>query len=185
MAELMRVLEIHRRDAADAFDVDVGRQDLFAESQRGQDGELGAGVETVDVGARVGFGIAERCASASTVSSESPRFSISVRMKLLVPFRMPESDATRSPEMPSRSTAWMGMPPATLASMARLIPARMARSQISGPPSRHQFLVCRDDRFFLRDGGVDDFEPPPRSRRPVRRRYPHRDARPLPASPPS
>ena len=37
--------------------------------------------------------------------------------------------------MPSRNTAWMGMPPATLASMATLTPAWMARSQRSGPHS--------------------------------------------------
>ena len=35
--------------------------------------------------------------------------------------------------MPSRSTAWIGIPPATLASIARLILALIARSQISAP----------------------------------------------------
>ncbi len=41
----------------------------------------------------------------------------------------------RSPEIPSRRTAWIGMPPATLASIARLILALIARSQISAPHS--------------------------------------------------
>ena len=39
----------------------------------------------------------------------------------------------RSPEMPSRRTAWIGMPPATLASIARLMPEAMARSHNSAP----------------------------------------------------
>src|SRR5260370_536461 len=48
--------------------------------------------------------------------------------------------------MPSRSTAWKGMPPATLASMARLMPARMARSQISGPHRAiHSLLAVTTD----------------------------------------
>ena len=49
---------------------------------------------------------------------------------------------TRSPEMPSRSTAWIGMPPATLASMATLMPARIARSQISGPHAAISSLLA-------------------------------------------
>ena len=56
----------------------------------------------------------------------------------------------RSPEMPSRSTAWIGMPPQTLASMARLMPARMARSQISGPLAAiSSLLAVTSDLWFL------------------------------------
>ena len=48
------------------------------------------------------------------------------------------------------------MPPATLASMARLVPASMARSQISGAAQGHQFLIGGDHGFAGGDGGVDD-----------------------------
>ena len=69
-------------------------------------------------------------------------------MKLLVPLRIPEMTTTRSPEMPSRNTAWIGMPPATLASIARLMPARMARSQISGPHSAINSLLAVTTDFL-------------------------------------
>ena len=59
VAELVRVLEVEGREAADAFGVDVGWRDLFAKSEGGQKGAFGAGVEAVEVGAGVGFGIAE------------------------------------------------------------------------------------------------------------------------------
>src|SRR5579875_3903138 len=55
----MGVLEIDRHDAADAFGVDVGGGELFAEGEGGEDGELGTRVETVDVGGGIGFGVAE------------------------------------------------------------------------------------------------------------------------------
>src|ERR1039457_5305245 len=55
---------------------------------------------------------------------------------------MPYNACTRSPEMPSRKTAWIGMPPQTEASMARLIPAWMARSQIWGPLAAMSSLLA-------------------------------------------
>ena len=57
--ELVGVLEIDGRDPADALGVNVGRGDLLAESERRQDGQLGAGVLAVDVGARIGLGVAQ------------------------------------------------------------------------------------------------------------------------------
>jgi len=51
VAELVGVLKIDGRDAPDAFGVDVGRSDPLAEGQRRENGQLGARVETVDVGA--------------------------------------------------------------------------------------------------------------------------------------
>src|SRR5260370_115488 len=44
--------------------------------------------------------------------------------------------------MPSRKTLWMGMPPATLASIARLMPAPIARSQISAPHNAINSLLA-------------------------------------------
>ena len=61
---------------------------------------------------------------------------------MLVPFRMPAMAITRSPEMPSRSTACIGIPPATLASIARLMFALIARSQISAPQSAMSSLFA-------------------------------------------
>ncbi len=68
--QLVRVLEIHGRDAADSFGVDVLRDDPLAEGESGQDRQLGSRVEAVDVGGGIGFGDsrlpglpAERCRS--------------------------------------------------------------------------------------------------------------------------
>ena len=65
---------------------------------------------------------------------------------------------TRSPEMPSRSTAWIGMPPQTLASMARLMPARIARSQISDPHAAMIALlaVTTDFRCSMAESMISD-----------------------------
>ncbi len=50
----------------------------------------------------------------------------------------------------------MGMPPATLASMARLILALMARSQISAPHSAISFFIRGYDRFSVGDSPFDN-----------------------------
>ena len=59
VAQLAGVLEIHRGDPADAFDINIRGQDLLAEGERRQDGELRAGVDSVDVGAGIGLGVPE------------------------------------------------------------------------------------------------------------------------------
>lgn len=59
VAEPVGVLEIDGADAADAFGVDIGGNDALTKGEGGEDGEFGAGVETVDVGGGVGFGIAK------------------------------------------------------------------------------------------------------------------------------
>ncbi len=56
--QLVRVLEIDGRDAADAFGVDVLGDDPLAECERGENGEFRARVEAVDVGGGIGFGVA-------------------------------------------------------------------------------------------------------------------------------
>jgi len=57
--QALRVLEIDGPDAADALREDVRRGDLFAEGQGGEDGQLRAGVESVDIVDRVRLGIAQ------------------------------------------------------------------------------------------------------------------------------
>jgi hypothetical protein len=55
--QTVRVLEIDGVDAANAFGMDVGRNDAFAERQRGQQGQFCPGVIAVDIRRRVGFRI--------------------------------------------------------------------------------------------------------------------------------
>ena len=56
--KLVRVLEIDRRDAANALGVNVGGHDALAEGQRGKNGKFRPRVEAVDIGGRIGFGVA-------------------------------------------------------------------------------------------------------------------------------
>ena len=51
----MRVTEIDRRDAADAFGVNIRRHDALAESQRRKNRQLGARVEAIDIRGRIGL----------------------------------------------------------------------------------------------------------------------------------
>ena len=105
MAQPVRILKVDRLNAADTVGVNIGRRDLLAERERRQDRQLGSRIVSIDIRRRIGFRIPQACASWSTSSKSAPRFSISVRMKFDVPFRIPNSVVTRSPEMPSRSTA--------------------------------------------------------------------------------
>ena len=75
-----------------------------------------------------------RCASFRTSAYARPVSSISVRMKLQVPFRIPATETTRSPAKLSRSARRIGIPPATAASMPR--PTALARARAwSAAPS--------------------------------------------------
>jgi hypothetical protein len=56
----MGVREVDRPDPPDPGHVDAGRIDPGSERQASDEGELGAGVEAVDVGAWVGLGVAQR-----------------------------------------------------------------------------------------------------------------------------
>ncbi len=57
-AELAGVLEVDDGDGRDALGGDAVGVELGVEGNAGKDAELGAGVEAVDVGGRVGFGVA-------------------------------------------------------------------------------------------------------------------------------
>src|SRR3546814_8741627 len=59
-AHVARARDVGGRHLGDALAVDIGRGDRRVEGDAGQDGGLGGGVETYDVGGRVGFGVAER-----------------------------------------------------------------------------------------------------------------------------
>ena len=72
IAEIVGVADIVARDVLDAFDMDAGEIDLAAEGERGQYRELMGGIEAADVEGRVGLGIAQLCASASTSAKSRP-----------------------------------------------------------------------------------------------------------------
>ena len=59
-AHLARRRDVGRGDLGDALAVDVGGGDPGVEGEAGQDRGLGRGVEALDVGGRVGLGVAER-----------------------------------------------------------------------------------------------------------------------------
>ena len=59
VAELIRHLEVERRDLGDALHIDGVGVDLGAEGEARQDGELVGGVEALDVEGRVGLRVAE------------------------------------------------------------------------------------------------------------------------------
>ncbi len=59
VAKLVGVLEVHGRDAADSFRVNVRRRDLLAECQSGKNGQFGARIVAVQVGAWIGLGITQ------------------------------------------------------------------------------------------------------------------------------
>lgn len=58
-ADLGGVAEVDRGNGADAGSGDVSGGQLDAEGEGGEEGEFGAGIEAVDVGGGVGFGVAE------------------------------------------------------------------------------------------------------------------------------
>ena len=89
VAELVGEGDVHRRDVADALDVDRVEARPAAEGQRRQQRQLVRGVDAVDVEGGVGLGVAQACASASTSANSRPVSRIVVRMKLQVPLRMP------------------------------------------------------------------------------------------------
>ena len=105
-----------RGDLGDALAVHVGGGDPGVEREPGEDRGLGGGVEALDVGGRVGLGVAERLASSSASAKPAPLSSIRVRMKLVVPLTMPSTRLTRSPASDSRSGRSSGIAPATAAS---------------------------------------------------------------------
>ena len=59
VAEAVGDGDVRGGDPADALVVDVAGDDLGTERDRGDDRRLGAGVEALDVGRRVAFGVAE------------------------------------------------------------------------------------------------------------------------------
>jgi len=99
-----RILEIERRDAPDALHEDVRRRDLLAEGQRGQEHQLAARVVAIHVGAGVGFGIAQALREAIMVSISRRSFDLGEDV-VTCPVENAVQGCTRSPEMPSRSTA--------------------------------------------------------------------------------
>ena len=58
IAEFLGELDVHRRHAPDAFDMDAGEVDPGAEGRAGQHGELVCGIDTIDVETRIGLGVA-------------------------------------------------------------------------------------------------------------------------------
>lgn len=58
-ADLGGVAEVDGGNGADAGSGNVGGRQLDAEREGGEEGEFGAGIEAVDVGGGVGFGVAE------------------------------------------------------------------------------------------------------------------------------
>ncbi len=60
VAQLLREGDVQRADPADALHVHGVEADGVAKGEGGEDGQLVRGVDTIDVGGRVGLGVAER-----------------------------------------------------------------------------------------------------------------------------
>lgn len=66
VAELAGLGDVLGADGADTLLVHIIGGNAGAKADGGEDGRLAGGIEAVDVGGRVGLGIALACASAST-----------------------------------------------------------------------------------------------------------------------
>ena len=80
VAELLRRLEVERRDRRDALDIDRVGVDLGAEGEARQDGELVRGIEALDVEGRIGLGIAEPLRVREALGEGEPFRSMRERM---------------------------------------------------------------------------------------------------------
>ena len=156
VAQLVRVLEIERQDAPDAFGVNIGRRNLLAERQRRQDRELRARIEAIHVGARIGLGVAQPLRLLQDVVE---------RRAVLLDFGEDVvagavQDAVQRGDAVARNAfAQHGVnrDSAGHARLHRQVDAGRDRAIPDfGAAQRHQFLVGGDHRLLVRDGGVDD-----------------------------
>ena len=150
VAELFGVLDVGRLRAGDALDVGLVELHRDAEGDGRDQRRLVRGIDAFDVEGRVGFGVARRCASFSTVSKDRPLSRISERMKLVVPLMMPAAHSMRLAVGPSRSALMIGMPPATAASNATMTPFCCGGEDF-GAMHGEQRLVGGDDMLAVGD----------------------------------
>ena len=72
LAQLLGDFDIRRGDGADALHVDVVGGDARAEAHRSENRDLGGGVEAVDVGRGIGFGVPERLRIGQNLVERGP-----------------------------------------------------------------------------------------------------------------
>ena len=65
-AQLLRVREVDCADVLDRLRRNILRMNLRLQCEARQDAQLRARIETIDIGGRIGLGVAARCALAST-----------------------------------------------------------------------------------------------------------------------
>src|SRR4051812_19071749 len=73
--QLVRVFEIHRRDATNSLRINVRGSHALSEREGAEDRELRTRIETVDVGGRIGLGITgSLCFGQDRVKRSTARF---------------------------------------------------------------------------------------------------------------
>ena len=150
------VLEIERRDAADAFHVNVRRRDLLAEGQCGQQHQLAARVVAIHVGARVGFGVSQalrlgdhglhRGAGLFDLGQDVVAGAVENAVQRL---HAVARDALAQHGVDRNAAAHRRLHGEIDARLNGAIPDLR-------PAGRHEFLVGRDHALAIGDGGVDD-----------------------------
>jgi hypothetical protein len=161
MLQLARVLEVERRDAADALDENVRRRDLLAERQGRQQHQFRTRVEAVDIRAGIRFGVPEPL-----------RFGDQVLHGIAALLHLREDvvagaveDAVQGRDAVARDSLAQDRMNRDAAADARF--HRDVDARLNGPvpdlrtARRHDLLIRGDYGFPVFDGRVDDLRRDP------------------------